>query len=233
MHEVTFAGINLSVFDTFVTNAGVYSSPARSYDSISIPGRSGNLIMENNKFENVDHSYPLIIYEDFDENFPALKSFLLSQKGYQRLNDTFFPDEFYLATFSRFDSIKQKFMEGTMGTCILVFDRKPQRFLLSGEVESSFTASDTITNPTQFDALPLLRVYGSGILTIGGISISIDTSQAYLDIDCDLQEVLQNGGNLDVTLTNGEFPKLTSGENEIILGAGITKVDITPRWYTL
>ena len=229
---VYFANRNLDEFKTFVTNAGVYSAPARNYESIPITGRNGNLIFENNKFDNVEHRYPVAIIEDFDKNFAALKAYLLSHTGYCRLSDTFYLEEFYLATFKQFDSVKQAKLKGDKGTCVLVFERKPQRYLKSGENKITLTAAGSIKNPTQFKALPLLKVYGSGTLTIGSIAITIDTEYAHLDIDCELQEVLQAEGNLDITLTNGEFPYLDKGVNEVSF-TGLTRVEITPRWYTL
>lgn len=232
MHNVYYAGRNLDEFKTFITNAGVYSTPARSYESIPVAGRSGNLLMENNKFENVEHLYPIIILEDFDKNYAALKSFLLSKRGYQRLSDSFYPDEYYLATFSRFDNTNQKFIDGQMGTSVLVFERKPQRFLKSGEKKITINTAGSIKNPTHFEALPFIRVYGSGTLTINNTSITINTDYAHLDIDCELQEVLQVDGNLDITLTNGKFPVLSTGVNEVSF-SGLTSVEITPRWYVL
>ena len=229
---IYFNNKNLDEFDTYATNAGVYSAPARNYESIPVAGRNGNLIFESKSLENIEHSYPVIVMSDFDKNYAALKAYLLSQKGYKRLSDTFYPDEFYLATFSRFDSVKQKFLHGTMGTCILIFERKPQRYLKSGEKVITLLSNSTIKNPCQFDALPRVRVHGSGTLNIGDTSVTINTQSEYLDIDCELQEVLQAGGNLDVTLTNGEFPKLTPGNNTISF-TGISKVEITPRWWTL
>lgn len=230
---IYYAGRMLSDFKTFITDAGIYSSPERNYESIEIAGRNGNLLFENDRYKNVEHRYPLIITEDFNTNYAALKAYLLSKRGYNEMYDTFYPDEYYLASFKRFDNVKQKFLHGTIGTCELIFERKPQRFLKSGKNQYEFTVSGSLNNPTEFDALPLLRVYGSGTLTVNGTAIVIDTSQTYLDIDCDLQEVLQAGGNLDITLTNGVFPKLTSGENTITKGNGISKVIVTPRWWTL
>lgn len=230
---VYFSGKNLNDFDLFATNAGVYSAPAHNYDSIPIAGRNGNLMFENDKYDNVEHSYPIVIFKDFDRNYAALKSYLLSKRGYNRLTDSFYADEFYLANFARFDSLKQEYYHADKGTCILVFERKPQRFLKSGEKTLSFTSSGAIKNPTSFNALPLLRVYGAGTLTIGDTAIVKNNTSEYLDIDCDLQEVLQTGGNLEITLTNGEFPKLTEGNNTITLGTGITRVYITPRWWRL
>ena len=138
-----------------------------------------------------------------------------------------------MATFKRFDNVKQQYFHGTVGSCVMVFERKPQRYLKSGKKEYEYTASGSINNPTEFDALPLIRVYGSGTLTVNGTPIVISTSKTYLDIDCELQEVLQSGGNLDITLTNGVFPKLSSGENTITKGNGISKAIITPRWWSL
>ena len=230
---IYYAGKTLSDFNTFITDAGIYSSPDRGYESIEVPGRNGNLLFEDDKFGNVEHAYPMIILDDFNRNYAALKAFLLSKRGYNELYDTFYPDEFYLATFKKIENLKQQYLHGTVGSCVLVFERKPQRFLKSGWKEYEYTASGSINNPTEFDALPLLRVYGSGTVTVNGTPIVISTTQTYLDIDCELQEVLQSGGNLDITLTNGVFPKLKSGDNTITKGSGITKIIVTPRWWTL
>ena len=232
---IYFAGKMLSDFDTFITNAGVYDTPARNYDSVEVAGRNGNLLFENNRFDNIEHKYPTIIMSDFDKNFAGLRSFLLSQKGYQRLSDTFNPDEFYLATFKGFDGIKQEKLntnKNTKGICTLIFERKPQRYLKSGETKYTFTGASSLLNPTMFEALPLIRVYGDGTLTINSVSIAVNTDYAHLDIDCELQEVLQVSGNLDVTLTNGKFPKLDPGINNISF-TGFSEIEITPRWWTL
>lgn len=234
MHDVFFGNKMLSEFKTFITNAGIYSTPARGYESVAIDGRNGNLIFEKDKFDNVEHKYPLVIYEDFDRNFMVLKSFLLNRKGYERLTDTFYPDEYYLATFKQFEDIRQPYLNGDKGSCTLVFERKPQRFLKSGDNVITFTTSrGQILNPTNFKALPMIRVYGSGVLSINSVSIEIDTEEEYLDIDCELQEVLQSSGNLDVTLSNSKFPYLQSGTNSLMIIGNITEVRITPRWWRL
>jgi phage-related protein len=47
----------------------------------------------------------------------------------------------------------------------------------------------TIINPTMYDALPLIRVYGSGTLTIGREKIVIaSNSNDYVDIDSDIMD---------------------------------------------
>lgn len=218
-------------FGAFITDAGVYLSPGRSYDRESIPGRNGDVLFENNKFENIEHYYPAVIAEDFDRNFDALKAFLLSTEGYMELRDTYHPEEYYMATFSRFENIKTTIYKKA-GTFNIFFDRKPQKYLTKGKASITFTSFPAyLLNPTQFDALPLIRLYGSGTLTIGNVSLVLSTSASYVDIDCELQEALQPGENINITLTNGVFPKLSKGNNTISYTG--SRIDITPRWYSI
>lgn len=221
----------LSDFHTFITDAGVYQSPKRLYDAVSIPGRNGDVLFEQNRFDNIEHSYPVIILDDFDKNFDGLKAFLLGCEGYLKLADTFHPDEFYMATFSRIEKINIT-RDHEQGACVIVFDRKPQKFLVEGtKVQKYTTFPATIYNPTQFKAYPLIRLYGSGTLAIGDITLSLATMSEYVDIDCELQEALQMGENINITLNNGEFPYFTKGANNIAWTG--SKVEITPRWYSI
>lgn len=218
-------------FQAYITDAGVYKSPNRKYDSVHVPGRNGDVLFESDDYENTEHSYPAIIVDDFDNNFDAFKAFLLSSNGYVRLKDTYHPDEFYLATFSRIEDIKTKiYAKG--GTCRVVFDRKPQKYLVSGEKAIEFTNFPAyLMNPTQFKSAPLIRLYGSGTLTINDISITLNTTAEYVDIDCDLQEALQAGENVNITHENGIFPILSKGKNTINFTG--SKIEITPRWYSI
>ena len=111
------------------------------------------------------------------------------------------------------------------------FERKPQKYLKSGEKKRSYTTSGTILNSTRYRALPLIRLYGSGTLTVGDISLVLTTQNNYVDIDCELQEALQEGENNNITLTDGEFPYLDPGVTQVSFTG--TSFDITPRWYSI
>ena len=218
-------------FQAYITDAGVYNSPGRKYDKVHVPGRNGDVIFEDNDYDNMEHYYPAVIVNDFDKNFDALKAYLLSTSGYARLKDTYHPDEYYMATFNRFEDIKVKNYDKA-GTFKIVFDRKPQKYLVLGEKPKEFTTFPvSLKNPTQFDAKPLIRLYGSGTLTINDVSLVLSTTAAYVDIDCELQEALQAGENAHITLSNGVFPKLSKGTNTITYTG--SKAVITPRWYSI
>lgn len=217
-------------FEAYITNAGVYKAPVHSYESVSVPGRNGNLIFDNDKFDNVDVSYPAIIVDHFDQNFDDLKAYYLSINGYQRLEDTYHPEEYYLAVFRGFDDIKV-LKDHDAGTLVLSFERKPQKYLKSGEKKLSSTSSMSLLNPTRYRALPLIRLYGSGTFTIGSVSLVLSTSSSYVDIDCEAQEALQSGQNQNITLSNGVFPYLTPGLNSISYTG--SRYEITPRWFNI
>ena len=108
-------------------------------------------------------------------------------------------------------------------------------FLKSGETLVTVTASRNITNPTLYNAKPLIRAYGSGRVTIGSYGFSITNSGPYTDIDCDLMNAYNATDNLNryLTVDNNLFPEFVPGTNRITLGSGITKLEITPRWWTL
>lgn len=233
MDYLYFNGKSSRDFSAYITDAGVYASAQRSYESVSIPGRSGNVIIENDKYDNVGLVYPAVIVDDFDTNFKALTAFLTSQRGYKRLSDTFHPDEFYMATFKGISGQKHA-LHNAGGTFKIEFERKPQRYLKSGEKTSTFTGSGQIKNPTLYTALPLIRAYGTGTLTINGVSVQITSASTYTDIDCELQEAYKGSTNCNgnITLTDGVFPSLAPGLNSISM-SGITRLEIKSRWWTI
>ena len=117
----------------------------------------------------------------------------------------------------------------------LTFDCRPERFLKSGEHVVTLKSGQSLFNPTLYSARPLIRVYGKGEITTGGVTITINkTSGIYTDLDCDLQEAYTGSTNCNsnITLNNGEFPSLGAGE-QVISYKGLTRVEVIPRWWTL
>lgn len=53
----------------------------------------------------------------------------------------------------------------------------------------------TITNPTLFTSNPLIRVHGTGALTVGDRTVEITKVSSYVFIDCDLEECYKGATN--------------------------------------
>lgn len=232
---IIFNNKSLRDFGVYISGLNTYNAPSRDAESVSVPGRNGNVTLDNGRYNNISVTYPAFICNNYDARVEGLRNFLLSQSGYKRLEDTYHPDEYRLARWAG------EFTTDTLDALIagkfdMTFDCYPQRFLKEGEKQIEFSANGSINNPYLQTALPLIRAYGTGSFSINGIAISISSALTYTDIDCDLQECykdsLASNRNAYVTLTNGEFPKLSSGANSVVL-SGISKVIITPRFWIL
>jgi len=230
---IVFNGKKLKDYGVFISGEAVFNAPKRDTTSVSVPGRNGELTLDNGRYENIPLTYPAFIVRSFKERISELRNFVLTQSGYQRLEDTYHPDEFRLAKWESDFSVKPD--EALLaGEFELKFNCYPQRFLKSGENVIEITSATTIINEQMTTALPLIRAYGTGTFTINGITVQITSASSYTDIDCDLQEcfkdTLATNCNGNVVLTT--FPELQPGENTISM-SGITKLEITPRWWRL
>lgn len=230
----TLDGVDSRDFGVYISGQGTFSASARSYELLSVPGRNGDLIGTEKRFENGELTYPAFIYANFKQNIADFRAFINSLFGYHRLVDSYHPNEYRMVFFQgEFDP--DVTAKNDAASFDITFNAKPQRFLLSGEQATTLTADGTITNPTRFNSQPLLRVYGAGNLGINGDTITISQANVYTDIDCEMMDAFKGTENRNqyITLTNYNFPVLVPGENGIALGAGITRVEITPRWWTV
>jgi hypothetical protein len=105
----------------------------------------------------------------------------------------------------------------------------------AGGVDGKYLLPLRITNPTAFEAKPIIRIYGAGTVGIGDVNVTFDGSSEYVDLDCEIQDAYYGLANKNsaVTLNPNRFPVIPASGAEIVLGSGITQVDITPRWFEL
>lgn len=232
-NTVVYDGVNLANYDVWISGSGVSDAPARNAETIKVPGRNGALIVDNGNFENITVKYPAFIRNDFRENFSAVKSLMLRSAGYRRLEDSFRPDEYRMARYDGgIEADPSQHLKS--GRFDLVFDCKPQRFLKSGEISIVLSSPGALYN-SGFEALPLITVYGSGAgtVTVGGVTVTIKSLNEYVTLDCDVQDAYKGLTNANSTIYAPEFPTLPPGECPISWSGGVTRLEITPRWWTL
>ena len=230
-----FDGASCASVDMYVTDAGIDEVPERDISEIEIPGRNGTLVIDNKRHRNVIIEYPAVIINNFRDNYDALKQILLTKgSNYYELWDGFTPNTFRMARFSAITGMKQT-IHADKATFRVVFDCKPQRYLVTGKTRLTFTEDGVINNPTAYASKPLLRVYGDGVIGIGDTTMQITYSNSYIDIDCETMECYKESANRSAYVINRgiDFPSLTPGSNNITLGTGISKIEVVPRWYVL
>ena len=221
-----------------ISGPAVYNAPARSYEMIQIPGRSGDIALDMHRIENIEIAYPAFITGNLKERAERLRNGLTSRIGYKRLWDSYNPEEFRLAVYQ--GGIDFDTTPGNRAAYFdIVFNCKPQRFLLSGENEQTFTADGDITNPTAYPAAPLLAITGAGTVGIGGHTIDITgPTNRVTYIDCDVMDAWYISGgakvpnNSNITYSGDEIPTIPAGTAAITMD-GPSRVKITPRWWKL
>lgn len=235
---IYFDGVCSSDFGIYLTDIRIADSPKRDVSFLSVPGRNGDLIVDNKRWHNVDITYSLAIATGFSDRFDAFKAALLSKNGYQELSDSIYPDVFRMAI------VKEPIQPETMrfnhtGAFDVTFHCKPQRYLKSGQFSCTITEATALYGDG-FVAKPLITVYGSGAgtLTIGDTTVEIKDMADQLTLDCDLQTAYRQVGDAAPENMNGSiyapnFPELGKGENPISWTGGVTKIDIIPRWWTI
>lgn len=237
MGVIYYNGVPSTFYGIQVETQPGYLVPEKDVEVIHVPGRNGDLIIDKGVYQNVNREYSIscVTYErEFDSLVQAINTWLHPGPGYFRLEDTYDP-EFYREAICKDEvDIENFFGHGAKTT--LTFNCKPQKYLKSGEDPRIFESAGTLRNPTLYVAKPLIKVYGSGsgVLTIGSYVVSLTAINEYVIIDSELMDVYkeQENKNSTATLADG-FPLLNPGSNGILFSGGITKVQITPRWWSL
>lgn len=225
-------------FNLLISGLSTWGSSEYDTDSVSIPGKNGDLHNGLGRMKNFNMPYKdCYITKDFRHYYPELRAFMMAHADtYYRLEDTYHQDEFLMAKFTdSFDVDYDAYNDA--GRFDLTFDCMPQRWLKSGEIKKVYDSgnSTNINNPTYFTARPLIRVYGNGVLTVGGINVTISSHPyGYIDLDSDIYDAYYEDENCNkyIETTNYEFPVLKPGINKIHWSSSIAKIEVIPRWWT-
>ena len=211
-----------------------YAYPERDYTITHIPGRNGDIIQDNGCYKNVERTYEVsfdVPNEDFATYANAVSAWLHSTTGYARLEDSYEPNYYRMATYQESNIFENLYNQA--GTATIVFECKPQRFLKTGDNTIAIQNSLTIMNPTGFEAYPLFKVTGtSGVLTVNGNSITFSSIDDFVMLDCELQDAYKENINKNSTIS-GTFPVLKTGSNTISWTGDISSVTMKPRWWTI
>lgn len=239
MGIIVYNGVSTEEFGIIVESPPDYEIAERDYEVISIPGKSGDYVIDRGGFKNVDRVYNIAIGEagsDFADLAPRIAEWLYSGYGYKRLEDSYHPDYFMMARVSTQPTVINILQQA--GRAEITFNRKPQRYLKTGERTTKLTSDGRIYNPTYFDSEPIIKVFGSGDGTINVNNKTIqvtDIPTSGIVIDSEMQETYSGtiSYNQNVNYMQGEFPKLNPGRNNILFSGGITRLEIIPRWWTI
>lgn len=177
--KLIFGGVDSSEYGIYITGEAVYNAPERDVEFIEVPGRNGSIAMDKGRYNNISVTYPAGTFgktqEEFRESLGEFRNAILSQVGYQRLEDSYHPEEYRLGVYASGLEVSAV-GQGQAGEFELTFECKPQRFLTIGDYPIPVSDGDTLQNPTVFDSSPLLEVEGYGTVSFNGYDIELDNS---------------------------------------------------------
>lgn len=247
MKDLIYNGRSLNELGFAIKTKPIYTVASRSINFHPILGRSGDVIVDDKRYNNVEMSYSinsiphLVATESNQELVHALIDWLAPSDGdYKILRDDWNSGYFCKAVCTNISEITQKLFLGLDTT--IKFNRMPFWYSDMGQepkIVEDLKKVHIFRNPEVYDAEPLITVYGSGDIDLiinikyfhlknvnGSITIDSETGNAYKD------------GVLHNEVTSFSYPpNFVAGENRVKIvksaDAVFEKAEIIPKWRRL
>ena len=221
-----------------VLNEVVFTSPTRDVNVIQIPGRDGDIIMNNGRYESVIRTVPCRLETPEDINVEQvindINNWLIDEENDHELSWENDPDFKYLA---RIDNgvISQRFLS-RFGHATINFRLQPIKYLRDSLIEQAVPTGTNLVNPFNIDANPVIRIIGSGDITIifdEKPLVLTDINEGCV-IDSEKHMITSLDGRVMLFKSmRSPFPVLKPRNNQITFSRSDIQVFITPRWGTL
>ena len=141
-NSLIYGDVNSADYGVYISGDAVFNAPQRSVELVSVPGRNGSIAIDQGHFENIEVEYPAGMFgddkTDFRQRLSDFRNAIMSKKGYQRLSDTYHPDEYRMGMYIEGLEVEPTHYNEA-GQFTLKFNCKPQRYLTSGEEEIDVT----------------------------------------------------------------------------------------------
>ena len=166
MGVIYFNGISSKDVGIEVETYPRYEIPEKNVTTYEIPGRNGNIVVDNGTFKNAITSYDVsFLTEDgeYNSQIHKIAAWLYSPSGYAILEDSYDIEHYRMARISSSTDFENLFNKA--GKATLEFDCKPQRFLKDGDksriikTEINAVISSKLHNPTLFNSNPIIKIY--------------------------------------------------------------------------
>lgn len=208
-------------------------SAERDVESVSIPGRSGDLLIDNGRYKNVSAAYSVSLLAaptEFAKKLDAIAAWLNSAAEYRVLTDTYDPDYFRHARFSGKLSVSNVLRQ--IGRTTVTFDCKPYKYSFAGQSAVVIGTSGTVRNPEAQASEPHIKITGNGdiTLTVNEHVFELYGVDGEIEIDSELCAAYRGKALQNDKIGFSRFPELLPGDNSIAAVGDVEAISITPRW---
>lgn len=228
---VIFKGVNSNTYSNLIiSELPCISKPELRVDTTEIDGKDGDIIDE---LGYAAYDKTLKIGLTSSDNIDKIIKFFSGSGDIVFSNE---PDKYYKAyIYEQIDYERLlRFKEADVTIHV-----QPFKYLLNEEdvvLNITNQTSLTVNNQGLEKSKPILKLYGSGTITISlngltAFTVTIDEDDDYIAIDS-MEEEAYNDTELKNRNMSGEFPLLETGNNTISWTGSLTKIEVTPnsRW---
>lgn len=237
--KIFYGGRYSDDFGIYVEEPPSYTWPEYPYTHKVIAGKNGDFLIDPKRYENVKKVYKISAYDgsDFYTVAKKVSSWLNRQSTekdkYFRLEDSYEPDVYRRAIYEESNELENVLYRA--GKAEITFSCKPEKFLLSGDRFILIDESgQTITNPTDHNALPIIKLYGYGSVFINGAEIEVNNNRNVVTFDAETFKAVDNEGvNMNGWVFAYDTVFLKPGVNVITFDDTIFGLTIQPRWWII
>ena len=229
----TYKGKSSKDMHLRVLNDVTFTSPTRDVNVIQVPGRDGDIVMDNGRYSSVTRTIPCRLEVPEGIHVEQLKSdinnWLIDDGRFHEFSWENDPNFKYLARVE--GDVSSRRMLSRLGRTAIDFRMHPIKYLRSSLTEQAVPSGTNVQNQFNIDAKPIIRIVGGGDMTVnvGGRPLVLQGISGGCLIDSENQTITDLAGR--VTLferMRSPFPVLEPGNNSVTFTGNI-QVFVTPR----
>lgn len=231
-NKLTFNGKSTAdfPFDIYVIENDGINKGKRKDKIFTSDYMTGGIVRTSTAYDTVEKSYKLLIH---GVSLSEINDVLVWLDGSGKLIAADNPDRYYEVLTT--SAVRSRLGEVDEYEIDVVFTCNPFSYNVVKDVKT-FTSDGTLDNNSGLPMYPKLTVYGNfteeSTLTIGKQVIRIKAIVEKITIECKQgeQNVYDKNGGLLNSIMLGDFFEIPTGRSGVVLGSGITKVEIDCRW---
>lgn len=138
---ITYNGTASNSLGILIVNSDSEVSAGRNLTKIKVPGRNGDVIIDNGNYNTVKVSYEIGITSYTETNFQKIAKWLTEPTDYAKLSESEKPGIYRMAIFSG-DLSATKSALAAKGKATLTFECRPEKFVVTTPATITFQAVD-------------------------------------------------------------------------------------------
>lgn len=233
-------GVDSSEMGLFFQSRPDILLPKSKSEALELYGGDGVILFDDPSYEEVEYEWDWLMASvngvDREEGRLKLHKLFMA-KPYTKIIPYFDPHKVWEVRLLDVTRFINWYYMGEHQSIKLKVSVKPYKRLVEN-ANISFTTSNTFLNPTNYTALPLIKITGSGdvTLTVNGVGYVIKNIVDHIYLDCNLEQAYRENQsvlmNENSKINAPEFPVLKPGYNSITASKTVA-ITVTPNWRSL